>query len=234
MSPEQARGEPTDKRTDIWSFGCVLYEMLTGCRAAKGATVSETIAAVLESEPDWTALPPTVPPNIQRLLRRCLEKDARRRLKDIGDARLELEDALLAPSDAAASTRVGGGVQAPKRGYAWLWLLAAALVLGTGVSLVWLREPPRASSLELRRVSAELGTDASLVPFQFGQGTAAILSPDGAMLAFVARPAEGAARRSTPGGSTNCAPRPSPAQTAPSTPFSHPMAGGLRFSPTAS
>ena len=93
MSPEQARGEPTDKRTDIWSFGCVLYEMLTGCRAAKGATVSETIAAVLESEPDWTALPPTVPPNVQRLLRRCLEKDARRRLKDMGDARLELEDA---------------------------------------------------------------------------------------------------------------------------------------------
>ena len=194
MSPEQARGEPTGKRTDIWSFGCVLYEMLTGSRAAKGATISETITAVLESEPDWTALPATVPPNVQRLLRRCLEKDARRRLKDMGDARLELEDALLAPSDAAASTGVSGGGQAPKRGYAWLGLLAAALVIGTGVSL-WLREPPRASSLELRRVSAELGTDASVGPFQLGQGSAAILSPDGAMLAFVARPAEGAAQQ---------------------------------------
>jgi serine/threonine-protein kinase len=195
MSPEQARGEPTDKRTDIWSFGCVLYEMLSGCRAAKGSTVSETIAAVLESEPDWTALPPTVPPNIERLLRRCLEKDARRRLKDIGDARLELEDAVLAASDAAATSRVSGGVQAGTRGQAWWWVPAAALVLGAAVFLVSRREPSRASSLELRRVSAELGTDASLVTFQYGQGTATILSPDGATLAFIAEAAEGAPRQ---------------------------------------
>ena len=115
-------------------------------------------------------------------------------MKDMGDARLELEDALLAPSDATASGGLSVDVQSPTSGHAWWWLLAAALVLVIGVSLVWLREP-RASSLELRRVSAELGTDASLVTFQYGQGTAAILSPDGAMLAFVARSAEGAAQQ---------------------------------------
>ena len=96
MSPEQARGEAIDKRTDIWSFGCVLYEMIAGRRAMTGATVSETLAEVLEREPDWTALPATTPPSIQRLVRRCLEKDVKRRLKDIGDARLEIEDALSA------------------------------------------------------------------------------------------------------------------------------------------
>ena len=125
MSPEQARGEAIDKRTDIWSFGCVLYEMIAGRRAMTGATVSETIAAVLEREPDWTALPATTPPGIQRLLRRCLEKDVKRRLKDIGDARLEIEDALASPADATQSA-LGDHVRhdlAPRRG---CWLLAGA------------------------------------------------------------------------------------------------------------
>jgi serine/threonine-protein kinase len=96
MSPEQARGRVVDKRTDIWAFGCVLYETLTGQRAFKGDTVADTIAAVLEREPDWTALPPSTPAAIERMLRRCLEKDPRRRLRDAGEARLELDDALAA------------------------------------------------------------------------------------------------------------------------------------------
>ena len=86
MSPEQARGLTVDKRADIWAFGCVIYEMLTGSRAFGGATVSDTVVAVLEHEPDWKALPPGVPANLRRLLERCLQKDARRRLRDIGDA----------------------------------------------------------------------------------------------------------------------------------------------------
>ena len=90
MSPEQARGQAVDKRTDIWAFGCVLYEMLTGRAAFARETVSDTIAAILEREPDWTALPPTTPPYVSRLLERCLEKDPTRRLRDIGDARVEL------------------------------------------------------------------------------------------------------------------------------------------------
>ena len=78
MSPEQARGQAVDKRADVWAFGCVLYEMLTGRRAFSGETISDTIAAILDREPDWTALPPALPPEVQRLVRRCLQKDPRR------------------------------------------------------------------------------------------------------------------------------------------------------------
>jgi Tol biopolymer transport system component len=90
MSPEQARGRPIDKRTDLWSFGCVLYEMLTGTRAFRGETVSDCIAAILAKEPDWSALPRGTPSGVRRVLRQCLEKDAEGRLRDAADARLEL------------------------------------------------------------------------------------------------------------------------------------------------
>ena len=90
MSPEQARGQSVDKRSDIWSFGCVLYEMLAGRAPFPGETLSDTIAAVLEREPDWSALPEKTPPRIRQLLHRCLEKDPKARLRDIGDARIEL------------------------------------------------------------------------------------------------------------------------------------------------
>jgi serine/threonine protein kinase len=96
MSPEQARGKLVDKRTDIWAFGCVLYEMLSGRLTFPGATVSDTIAAILEREPAWDALPRTLPPAVRRLLRRCLEKEARQRLRDIGDVRLELDETASA------------------------------------------------------------------------------------------------------------------------------------------
>ena len=99
MSPEQARGKAVDKRTDIWAFGCVLYEMLTGRPAFAGDTVSDTIAAILEREPDWSVLPPATPHRIRRLLERCLDKDAKRRLRDIGEARIEIEEAIAAPAD---------------------------------------------------------------------------------------------------------------------------------------
>ena len=92
MSPEQARGKSVDKRTDIWAFGSVLYEMLTGRKAFGGETVSDALAAVLRSDPDWAALPPETPAGIRRLLRRCLERDPRKRLHDIADARIEMED----------------------------------------------------------------------------------------------------------------------------------------------
>jgi serine/threonine protein kinase len=95
MSPEQARGKPVDKRTDIWAFGCVLYELLTGARAFPGDTTTDALAAVITREPDWSALPAATPPSIRRLLARCLDKDLTHRLHDIGDARVEIDDALL-------------------------------------------------------------------------------------------------------------------------------------------
>jgi serine/threonine-protein kinase len=109
LSPEQARGKAVDRRTDIWSFGCVLYECLTGSTAFRGETVSDTIALILTKEPDWTKLPPTTPAALVALMKRCLVKDPRRRLRDIGEARLALEDIRSGASDAPL---VAGGKRA--------------------------------------------------------------------------------------------------------------------------
>ena len=109
MSPEQARGQSLDRRTDIFSFGCVLYEMLTGQATFARATVTETLAAIIERDPEWKALPPATPPAIVRLLRRCLEKDPRRRLHDVADVRIEIDEAprtILRPVERAASIAV--------------------------------------------------------------------------------------------------------------------------------
>ena len=101
MSPEQARGKPVDKRTDIWAFGCVLFEMLSGRVTFAGDTTSDTIAAILEREPAWDVLPRSTPRPLLRLLRRCLEKDPRQRLRDIGDARIELDEPAAGAGDDA-------------------------------------------------------------------------------------------------------------------------------------
>ena len=101
-SPEQAMGDRVDRRSDIWAFGCVLYEMLTARRAFHGTAVADTLGAVMRGEPDWSALPAATPPEIRKLLRRCLEKDRARRLADIADARLEIDDLLAGRSETAA------------------------------------------------------------------------------------------------------------------------------------
>lgn len=103
MSPEQACGQPVDHRTDVWAFGCLLYEMLTGQRAFAGRTTTEVLASVLEREPDWSALAPRTPAPLRRLLRRCLEKDVNKRLRDIGDARFELLDMRVGQAPATES-----------------------------------------------------------------------------------------------------------------------------------
>jgi serine/threonine protein kinase len=128
MSPEQARGQQVDKRTDIWAFGCVLFEMLTGSPAFARETVTDTIAAVVAAEPEWTRLPAATPESIRRLLTRCLQKDARRRLHDIADAQIELEEAMATPGEPAP-------VPAPRR---WSTLKLSALSLGIVAALVFL------------------------------------------------------------------------------------------------
>ena len=106
MSPEQTRGKPVDKRTDIWAFGCVLYEMLAGRLPFAGETMSDVLAGILEREPNWEALPEQTPPRVRQLLSRCLEKDHRHRLRDIGDARLELKETLTAAESTKARISV--------------------------------------------------------------------------------------------------------------------------------
>jgi len=133
MSPEQARGKPVDKRTDIWAFGCVLYEMLTDKRAFAGDEVSDTLAFIITKEPDWNALPASTPPAIRRLLGRCLEKDPKERLRDVADARIEIRDAGAVP-------RVdGSSVSGVRRSARWQralpWAMFASAVMGLALVL---------------------------------------------------------------------------------------------------
>ena len=128
MSPEQARGKSVDKRADIWAFGCVIYEILAGRRAFIGETTADVLAKIVEREPDWTALPATTPPAILHLLQRCLEKDPKRRQRDIGDARIALDESH-APPDARSAAR--GGFRHRER-LAWV-----AAVLATAFAAVY-------------------------------------------------------------------------------------------------
>jgi eukaryotic-like serine/threonine-protein kinase len=170
MSPEQARAQPVGRQTDVWAFGCVVFELLTGRRAFAGRTANDVIAGVLEREPAWTDLPPATPPGLRRLLRRCLEKDPARRLRDIGDARLELDDAVAAPEGQVPASRRG-----PFSRARWGWLAAAA-VATAALIFVWVRPGP--SEPELVRLSASAN--------HFDAPNSVAVSPDGRQLAFVA------------------------------------------------
>ncbi len=184
MSPEQARGAPVDKRADLWAFGVVLWEMLTGTRLFEGATVSDTLAAVLKTEPVWTALPPATPPAIRRLLRRCLEKDRRRRLDSAAGARLEIEDALLAPSAfegsaaTAVTTSAAPATSSTSRGrLALMAALAVAAVMIVAMAVPTVRHLRETPAPETR---VEISTPATDEPASFA------LSPDGRQIVFVA------------------------------------------------
>jgi len=181
MSPEQARGKPLDKRTDIWSFGCVLYEALSGRQAFPGETVSDCLARILEREPDWKQLSGVAPERVVDLLRRCLQKDSRKRLRDIGDARIEIEEMLAAPPGAARSALSRPATFPGWRGALRLGVLILAIALIGGVAGQWL--------LPLTRSGKAGGPGPSLVevarlthdPGLFEWPT---WSPDGNLLAF--------------------------------------------------
>ena len=180
MSPEQARGQPVDRRTDIWSFGCVVYEMLSGCQPFPGATLTDVLAAIVAREPDWDRLPSDLSPRVGNLLRRCLRKDPRDRLRDIGDARIEIDDIQLAPNTPATSTQ-----KRSRSPIAWLAPALAGLVMG-GLAVWAVLGSGRGATLPqggLTRLHAELPDKTVL---SLGRGSAVALSPDGSTLVFVA------------------------------------------------
>jgi Tol biopolymer transport system component len=172
MSPEQARGQRVDERSDIWAFGCVLFELLTARQAFGRATVAETLVAVLEREPQWELLSPTVPASIRRVLRRCLEKDRRRRLHHIADARIEIED-VAADAEAFGVTRLSATHRR------WGPMLSVAVLMLAVVAVMaswWLR--PAADRGDQR--VAEITTPWTSDLWAFA------VSPDGRRVAYVA------------------------------------------------
>ena len=183
MSPEQARGKPVDKRTDLWAFGCVLYEMLTGRPAFTGETISDTIARILQRDPDWQALPAATPPGVTRLLQRCLSKDLKRRLHDIADARIEIEDAVgvasLTPAETAVVDRPHVRLPGAIAVVTSVVALIAIVALTWYVGKAWQTQtaPPRISRMTI----ASSGT-AAVTPN--GNRSLAI-TPDGTRVVYV-------------------------------------------------
>ncbi len=170
MSPEQARGQSVDKRADVWAFGCVLFEMLTARGAFALETTTDTLSAIVSREPDWSRLPRVTPPAVIRVLRRCLEKDVRRRLRDIGDARADLEEGARIDEDIVA---------APPRGRVRL-LSGVALGLAAGLAIAalvpWMRRAPDAGPEYARVVRLTSGPQREFAP---------AVSPDGKWVAYI-------------------------------------------------
>jgi Tol biopolymer transport system component len=184
MSPEQARGKSVDRRTDIWSFGCLVFECLTGRQVFAGETVSDIVARILQTEPDWATLPAGVPEGLRALLHRCLEKDAKRRLRDIGEARIEIEDLLAARSAASASA---GTPRATPATPASRWLAFAVTAVAAAAASFFgaqrLMTPPAPAAARFE-VLAPKGR-------AFWDGSAAFISPDGRTLAMVSSDSSG-------------------------------------------
>ncbi len=182
MSPEQACGREADRRADVWAFGAVLYEMLTGRRAFGGETISEILAAVMRDQPGWSALPAGLSPGWRRLLERCLAKDPRRRMQAIGEARIALEDIAAHPQEAEPDMGTAAGAAPAKHAALIPWLLAAAAVVALAITL-W-RKPPATSATELSIVPAagqRVAEDRGYHPMA--------IAPDGRAIAYTVRDA---------------------------------------------
>jgi eukaryotic-like serine/threonine-protein kinase len=189
MSPEQARGKVVDKRADVWAFGCVLYEMLVGARVFAGDDVSETIARVIEREPDWNALATVAPPSVVRIVRRCLQKDPKNRIREIADARLELSEAVadvdrlnnaaVPPLSRRAlvslAVMLATGLALGVVGTRWLWPITPKTIASNGPRLSTEINLPVDAPLALDAEAANIGYDATLLD----------ISPDGRTLVYV-------------------------------------------------
>ena len=183
MSPEQARGQTVDKRTDIWAFGCVLYELLTGRVAFAGETIPDTLAAILEREPDWDAVPRSTSTQVQRLLRRCLAKDSRQRLRDVGDARLYLDE-VTGDAGAGRPTQRPAQTSRSIRKWAVIGVTAAAVAAGGAITWMLPRHAPPSESGGAARLTIALAPGQEL-DTRGGAGPLAI-APDGRQVAYVA------------------------------------------------
>ncbi len=193
MSPEQAKAKPVDRRTDIWAFGCVLYEMLTGKMAFGGETVTDVLAGVLKNDPDWAQLPEGTPVRARVLLQRCLQKDQKQRLRDIGDARISLDEIISgAPLDAPTPRELAAapGWRAALNWHAILpWsIMCLAVAALAPIAYIQLREKPL-SPAQSMRFEIPLPDKANI-----SITGAYALSPDGSRLAFVASGSDGVAR----------------------------------------
>jgi len=182
MSPEQAKGRAVDKRNDVWAFGCVLFEMLTGTRAFEGEDVSDTLAAVLRGEPDWNALPATTPAPIGKLLRGCLEKDRKERVPDIAVARLDIKEALATPAGSilAAAARVVAPPPLWKRA---IPIAATALLVAALTSVAWWSLKPSVPPPIVTRFSFPLPQGQAF--FTTNQHIVG-MSPDGTRMVYAA------------------------------------------------
>jgi Tol biopolymer transport system component/tRNA A-37 threonylcarbamoyl transferase component Bud32 len=184
MSPEQAKGRPVDKRSDVWAFGAVLFEMLTGTRAFAGDGISDTLANVLKIEPDWNRLPADVSPRVRLALRACLQKDPKQRMGDVQSARLALEGAF---ETAAPQTTGTTQSSAPGGRLAWIAVLAVAAVVIVALAIPAVRYVNQTPPLALPETRVDIVTPATTDPASFA------LSPDGRQIVFVAA-GDGASR----------------------------------------
>jgi eukaryotic-like serine/threonine-protein kinase len=183
MAPEQAKAKSVDRRADIWAFGCVLYEMLTGKQAFTGETVTDTLASIIKEEPNWKLLPSATPMRVRVLLQRCLQKDPKQRLRDIGDARISLEEVLAGASEASPVASLS------RRALPWVAAAAFAIAF---VTMGWVHlhaGNARAETAELKRFEIPVPEKMTL-----GASGSFALSPDGRQLAFAATGSDGVQR----------------------------------------